>query len=148
MRFFLLGFFLLVAMPLFGSAQVWVSPSSLVLGEILAEIRQNHLELWVRIPPGAHLYSIYVDPELGPQPTRLFLSPGVEVPKEDLTESKAKKILDQAFGIELLAHEREMRLRASFSKNLQGPVTGYLLYQICDQFICSLPQKSAFTTTR
>jgi len=102
-----------------------------------------------RVAPGMHLYSVFPQGRFGPIQTKVEVErPGL-IEREEITESKPKKILDQAFDLSLEVHENDFWIKKGYQvppdmKKGDYQLEGYLSYQICDNKICSLPQKKKF----
>jgi len=109
-----------------------------------ALLEKGVLRIIVEVPRGSHVYSLFLEDGLGPIRTKVFLEPGIEIPQKDLVESKPMEIYDQAFDSKLLAHQGSFEVMIRLEKSTRGPVKGYLLYQICDNRICSLAQTTSF----
>lgn len=135
-RLILLPFFLF-----FTSAYAF-SPVQQV--KVKALVDKKVLRLVVEVPRGSHVYSLFLEDGLGPIRTKVFVEPAIEIPLGDLFESKPLEIYDQAFDTKLLAHQGSFEIMIRLKGRMEAPVRGYLLYQICDNRICSLAQTTSF----
>ena len=121
-----------------------LSPRKPTIGEIVT------LTLFGRVNPGKHIYSIHKQGEFSPEPTKIvFQTPGVRTIGR-LEESAPKIIQDLAFDLNLAVHIDDFQLKQDISLMNNVPetfneISGYLLYQICDNRICSLPLQKKFS---
>ena len=145
--FFVIPFFLTGLFTANSFAQTFKLESKpLELKDIFAEIQGKNLKLLIRIPIGAHVYSVLLPTDHGPMPTKLFLTPQIQIKSARLNESKAVELYDEAFNVKTLAHKNEFSLEVDLGKAPKiKPVTGYIEYQICSNLICSMPQMLPFS---
>ena len=132
--------FLLIFLLLFS----FVAQAERLAVKAKALIQGKILYIQVEVPPGSHVYSVALEEGLGPVGTKVFIEPGLEVSPEDMTETPPKPIMDQAFGLTLQAHEGNFEIIVRLAQPAPKGLKGYLLYQICDNRICSLPQTAPF----
>ena len=108
------------------------------------------LKIWGRLLKGHHIYSITPQGEFTPDPTKLLILKKGFLPISDLIESEPAVIEDRAFDLALKVHKNDFWLEQSFEV-VEGvdhrlrKVKGVLLYQVCDNLICSLPLEKEFS---
>lgn len=107
------------------------------------------LKVLGRISPGFHIYSVNSQGEFSPDPTKLILHSDEIFQAGTLKESKPIKIIDKAFNLELEVHKNDFWFEQDFhlsevSKPGARSWRGYVLYQICDNRICSFPLERDF----
>lgn len=107
------------------------------------------LKLWGRLPQDYHIYSIEKQGEFAPPPTQLVVFSKLLHGLSPLKESEPKVVEDRAFDMLLKVHKNDFWLEKSYSikgNNLPGEyvIPGALVYQVCDNLICSLPLEKAF----
>ncbi|MDX2470700.1 MAG: protein-disulfide reductase DsbD family protein [SAR324 cluster bacterium] len=145
--FFVIPFFIMgISLPYSFAQTFKLESKPLELKEIFAEIQGKNLKLLIRIPEGAHVYSVFLPTDHGPIPTKLFLTPKIQIKSARLIESKAVELYDEAFQVKTMVHKNEMALETDLGEvPMSKPVTGFIEYQICNNSICSLPQKLPFS---
>lgn len=101
------------------------------------------LEAKAQIESGWHLYSAYLDPNLGPVPTAIHLEKNKSVKLTDPWIEKGKLVhkFDPSFGAEMAYFENEYAIFAPISIKKPTTLKGELTYMLCDQTRC-LPPKS------
>lgn len=140
---FTLFLFFILLLPLKLSAQLSFDFTPATEVTVTAEVRGKKLHLNVKIPPESHIYPLHPQKE-GPGPSRIFLS-GFEVPAKMIAESPPHSLHDPVHETELSAHKDFASFIISLKDlNPKSGARGYLLYQICDNFTCSLPLKAHF----
>lgn len=110
------------------------------------------LKLWGRVAEGFHIYSISPQGEYSPEPTQLIIEASPLTVHKPLSESKTVWVEDEAFGERLKVHKNDFWLERVYKvKESQKPgvysIEGSLLFQICDQKICSLPISKRFSAS-
>ena len=105
--------------------------------------------LYGRTQSGQHIYSIIPQGEFAPKPTEVKILQSVAIPISDMIESNPVLIYDDAFEETLAVHENDFWIQQTFKikpENQPGeyPLEGFILYQVCDQKICSLRLKKSF----
>ena len=145
--FFVIPFFLFSIILPKGFAQTFkIESKPLELKEIFAEIQGKSLKLVIRIPEGAHVYSVKLATDHGPMATKVYITPRLQIESARLNESKAVELYDDAFQVKIMAHINEFTIETDLGEVPQiKPVKGFVEYQICDQLICALPQQLPFS---
>lgn len=120
-----------------------IVPKSIFPGEELS------LQIIGRIDQDRHLYSIRQQGEFAPNPTRIVITSPFVTATSKMDESPTVLINDEAFETPLQVHKNDFWIsrRYHLLKKIEPgsyQLTGYLLYQICSNRICSLPLKSHF----
>ncbi|MBT7890983.1 MAG: hypothetical protein HN580_18340 [Deltaproteobacteria bacterium] len=110
---------------------------------------QLTLRIIGRIDPGHHLYSIRQQGGFAPDPTKIVITDPFLNAVSEMDESATLLIHDDAFGTPLQVHQDDfwISLRYHVSGKANPGVyqlRGYLIYQICNNRICSLPLKNHF----
>ena len=116
----------------------------------VAKLERNVLQIFlqIKIKKGWHIYSAKKKP--------FSISTKVELLGEDwklqeIVESPPVKIYDEVYQDFLFVHQAiaEFKLKALKKGNQVSPktVAGNLIFSICNQKSCSLPQKIFFKTT-
>lgn len=128
--------------------------------ELFAEFIPGHasqnslitLKLWGRVKAGYHIYSISPQGEYSPEPTQLVVEAGPLLIHKSLSESETIWVQDEAFEERLRVHKNDFWLAQIYRvKKDQKPgmysINGTMIYQICDQKICSFPISKPFTAS-
>ncbi len=126
--------------------------------EILASTNKENLQrgeqfiltITGRVAEGQHIYSIVKQRGFAPEPTGLTIESSHLALSGQLRESPPQRLFDGAFEQELLIHSDDFELNQSVKTDTtlsQGYYRFYgnIQYQICDNRICSLPQKKPFS---
>lgn len=134
------GTILETAIPVF----IEISPMTFSVGDTIT------LRVIGRVDEKHHLYSVKQQGEFAPSPTRIMLKTRLLKADSPLTESPTKLIIDKAFDMPLQVHKHDFWISQQFRASPElkpGPfrIDGYLLYQICNHRICSIPLKSNFS---
>ncbi len=108
------------------------------------------LKLWGRVAESFHIYSISSQGEYSPEPTQLIIEASPLVSHKPLSESETVWVEDEAFDERLKVHKNDFWLERVYKvKENQKPgvysIKGRLIYQICNQKICSLPISKSFS---
>lgn len=107
------------------------------------------LKVWGRIKSGYHIYSVQNQGEFAPDPTQILILNGKLRALSNLAESSPIEVYDESFDQKLLVHkndfwfEQEYEL-IDFLEEDNQTIKGLMIYQICDNRICSLPLKMEF----
>ncbi len=122
-----------------------LSPNSVAVGEEIT------LTILGRTEPDYHIYSVFSQGDFSPEPTRIVIESEFLEASSKVSESSPLLIIDKSFDQSLHVHKNDFWLKQKFilksnPLNREFHVRGYLLYQICDNRICSLPRKKAFRT--
>ncbi len=96
-----------------------------------------------------HLYSVKQQGEFAPNPTKIIVMDPLLTATSEMAESATLLIHDEAFDEPLQVHKNDFWISQQYqlNKNVKPgiyQISGYLLYQICDNRICSLPLKNHF----
>ncbi|MCP4296621.1 MAG: hypothetical protein GY786_13535 [Proteobacteria bacterium] len=118
--------------------------------ESLKRGEQFILTITGRVAEGQHIYSIVKQGGFAPEPTSLTIESSHLTLSDQLRESLPQRLFDGAFEQELLIHSGDFELNQPVKIGVtlaQGyyQFYGNILYQICDNRICSLPQKKPFS---
>ena len=105
-----------------------------------------------RVGERLHIYSVFPQGEFTPKPTKVLLETRWLSKIHATTESEPTNIYDQAFDLSLKIHKNDFWISNKYilsnvAYSGKKVVDGYLIYQICDNRICSLPTKSYFKAT-
>lgn len=123
-----------------------VTPSKIPAG------KRTILTLLGRVPLGSHIYSVLPQGEHAPSPTYIKISSRQLYPVGELKESTPVMAYDEAYGVVLKVHKNQFYLQQEyqtfpFAKPGKHYMKGKLIYQICNNRICSLPLKESFNFT-
>ena len=103
-----------------------------------------------RIKAGHHIYSIHQQGYFSPEPTGIIIRSDLLTAKSELEESPPVTVFDYALNMKIKIHKNDFRLKRQYivSKNISPGshiLNGSILYQICDNRICSFPLEKSFT---
>ena len=99
-----------------------------------------------KISEGWHLYSQFVDPEVGPVPTFFTfnrLKGGRLIGKT--TEPAPIKIYDPNFDGEVIYFENEVIFKQKISTRKKTEISGAITYMVCNETMCLPPVDERFT---
>jgi len=102
-----------------------------------------------RIDRDHHLYSIRQQGEFSPIPTKIVVTDPLLIATSKMDESGTLLTYDDAFEEPLYVHKDDFWISQQYilsekAKPGNYQITGYLIYQICNNRICSLPLKNHF----
>lgn len=106
----------------------------------------SSIQISAKIENGWHLYTLDLDPSIGPVPTQIVLEKNKLVkelqPFEVSTE--AKKSFEANFGAEVSYYEHEFHAFKRISVKKPTLVKGELTYMLCDDKRCLPPKTIPF----
>lgn len=107
------------------------------------------VKIFGRIDRGYHLYSVRQQGDFSPNPTKIIIIDPLLTATSGVDESATLLIHDEAFDEPLRVHKNDFWISQRYQLDEQTKpgiyhLTGYLIYQICDNRICSLPLKIHF----
>jgi thiol:disulfide interchange protein DsbD len=104
------------------------------------------IQISAKIENGWHLYTLDLDPSIGPVPTQIVLEKNKLVKELQPFEVStiAKKSYDANFGAEVSFYERDFHAYKRIIVKKPTTVKGELTYMLCDNKRCLPPQTIPF----
>jgi thiol:disulfide interchange protein DsbD len=92
------------------------------------------------IATGWHIYSQFIDPEVGPVPTTIEFEKNAAVQfKGKPSEPKTIVAFDESFGAEVAYLESKPRFSQQIATNSNTSVIAHISYMMCNQNTCLPP---------
>jgi hypothetical protein len=106
----------------------------------------SSIQISAKIENGWHLYTLDLDPSIGPVPTQIVLEKNKLVQELQPFEVStiAKKSYDANFGAEVSFYERDFHAHKRILVKKPTTVKGELTYMLCDDKRCLPPQTIPF----
>jgi thiol:disulfide interchange protein DsbD len=106
----------------------------------------SSIQISAKIENGWHLYTLDLDPSIGPVPTQIVLEKNKLVKELQAFEVKtiAKKSYDANFGAEVSYYEQDFHAYKRILVKKPTIVKGELTYMLCDDKRCLPPQTVPF----
>lgn len=108
----------------------------------------QQIEFRAAISDGWHLYSQYIQNDIGPVPTTFVFEENTVV-KWDGTVKEPTPIheYDENFEASLDFFKNEVVFYRKVATGSRGTVTGYITYMVCNEIMCLPPVDYNFTVT-
>ncbi len=107
--------------------------------------KSTELVFTAQIADGWHLYSQFIQKDIGPVPTQFTfdLKDSLALVGE-ISESKSIKEYDENFEAELSFFKTQAIFRQKIKKGSQGEFVGYITYMVCNDVTCLPPVDQDF----
>ncbi len=104
------------------------------------------LEAKAQIQPGWHIYSIHLQPEIGPVPTQISIDKNKAIQLTDPWIEIGEMIehFDPTFGATVNYFEENYTVVAPLAVKKETTVNGELTYMLCDDKRCLPPKTISF----
>lgn len=106
---------------------------------------QSEVIIHANIEEGWHLYSQFLESDLGPIPTEIVFEKNKNVIFSEKTNEPAPKVsYDQNFGGDLSYFESEVKFTNKIEVKNPTFVKGFIVYMICSDEMCLPPTEEKF----
>ncbi len=130
------------------SLQAQVNSQDNVTWKVSYNKEKNQIELKAAIAEGWHLYSQFINNDIGPVPTSFSFTENTTVTFVDkVAEPTPIHEYDENFEASLDFFKTEAVFTQKVSKGSKGKVTGIITYMICNDVMCLPPVDVPFEVT-
>lgn len=124
---------------------LWAQSQDVVQWDFSYNPETKSVEMKATIEEGWHLYSQYVDNEVGPVPTSFtFQSSDFYELKGKVAEPKPIQRYDETFGANLDFFENEVVFSQKVKVNKASVLEGSVVFMVCNDTMCLPPVDKTF----
>lgn len=111
-----------------------------VIWSVSHDVKSNEVVLEAQIDEGWHLYSQFIQNDIGPVPTQ-FVFDELQTIKWDgkVNESLPITMYDPNFEASLDFFKDKARFSRKLAKGSSGTISGYVNYMVCNDIMCLPP---------
>ena len=137
-----------ILLVLITSLSSWVFSQDKVSWEVSYNAAENQVEFRATIADGWHLYSQFIQNDIGPVPTAFVFDENETVKwSGTVQEPKAIHAYDENFEASLDFFKDEAVFTRKISTGSKGTITGYITYMVCNEIMCLPPVDLSFSVT-
>jgi len=119
-----------------------------VVWNVAYNAKDGQLEFKATIAGGWHLYSQFIQNDIGPVPTAFVFNDNASVKWEsEVSEPTPIHEYDENFEASLDFFKDEVVFKRKIKPGSKGVVSGYITYMICNEIMCLPPVDYEFSIT-
>ena len=109
---------------------------------------ENQLEFRASIAEGWHLYSQFIQNDIGPVPTSFVFNESTAIKwKGKVNEPTPIHAYDENFEASLDFFKDEVVFTRKLTPKSKGTITGYITFMVCNEIMCLPPVDIDFSVT-
>lgn len=130
------------------SLSTWGFSQEKVSWAVTYNATENQVEFRATIADGWHLYSQFIQNDIGPVPTAFVFDENETVKwAGKVQEPEAIHAYDENFEASLDFFKNQVVFTRKISTGSKGTITGYITYMVCNEIMCLPPIDQLFTVT-
>jgi thiol:disulfide interchange protein DsbD len=130
------------------SLSAWVFSQEKVSWAVTYNAAENQVEFRATIADGWHLYSQFIQNDIGPVPTAFVFDENEAVKwTGKVQEPEAIHAYDENFEASLDFFKNQAVFTRKVATGSKGTITGYITYMVCNEIMCLPPVDESFTIT-
>ncbi|MES2555735.1 MAG: protein-disulfide reductase DsbD domain-containing protein [Bacteroidota bacterium] len=137
-----------ILLVLITSLSTWVFSQEKVSWAVSYNAAEHQVEFRATIADGWHLYSQFIQNDIGPVPTAFVFDENETVKwSGNVQEPEAIHAYDENFEASLDFFKNQAVFTRKVSTGSKGTITGYITYMVCNEIMCLPPVDESFSIT-
>lgn len=126
----------------------WVFSQEKVQWNVSWNAAEKQVEFRATIADGWHLYSQFIQNDIGPVPTTFVFNDSKKIKRDGkVNEPTPIHAYDENFEASLDFFKNEVVFTQKIAPDSKGVVSGYITYMVCNEIMCLPPVDVDFSVT-